>query len=120
MPNANQPDALQSALPPSARRLLATLGVYVILAQGILIASLHVAFLYWMYGSRFFGLAVPNGVALALWLGISSTLALGGYYCILRRAIWPRTSISRWVASAVATLVSLYLGVFLAFTTYGI
>ena len=85
----------------------------------MLVAALHVAFLYWAYRTRFFGFALPPGVTLTLWLGASSAVAFVSYYFVTRGGSRHRTVLWRGAVAGIATLASLYLGVFLAFNSYG-
>jgi hypothetical protein len=86
-----------------------------------LIAIAHVAFLFGAYGTGFFGLArlLPYHVVIAIWLGASSLVAGYAYYKagaglrgLSRQAI-------RIPFSFAAVAISLYVGMFLAFNTYG-
>lgn len=87
----------------------------------VLIAVIHIAFLFSSYGTGLFGLgpSLPYMAVIAIWLGVSSVLAGLAYFKVGSR--WPRLSspaLSVPFALA-ATLVSLYAGVFLAFNTFG-
>ena len=78
----------------------------------------HVAFLFGAYGTHFFGVHVPYPVALVLWLGVSSVIAALAYYLAFARAAVGAGYVQ--VGSAVgATVLSLFVGVFLAFNIYG-
>ena len=85
----------------------------------LLIATAHVAFLFGAYGSAFFGLAhlLPYGVIVLLWLGASSCLAIFGYFKAASRLVVP--VYGRAALSVASVLASLYVGVTLAFNTYG-
>jgi len=89
------------------------------IAQILVVAGAHVAFLYFSYGSRFFGLHLPAPLLLAPWLGGSSCFAFAGYYLALRKLQLLRAFVWRGAAAAAATMLSLYIGVFLAFNGYG-
>jgi hypothetical protein len=86
-----------------------------LIATLVLIAAAHVAFLFGAYGSKFFGLHLPYGVIIFLWLGVSTGLAGFGYF----KAVSRLSANGRLVVALVAAAASLYVGVFLAFNTYG-
>ena len=92
-----------------------------VLAFLLLIAVAHIAFLFGGYGTGLFGLAasLPYVAVLVIWLGLSSALAGFGYFKI--GSAWPRlsTPILSVPFAFFATSVSLYIGVFLAFNTFG-
>ncbi|MDR3393102.1 MAG: hypothetical protein P4L77_15345 [Sulfuriferula sp.] len=94
-----------------------------LIAQIVLVACIHVAFLFTAYGTKFFGLNLPSGFLMALWLGVSSILAFAAYLLVLLKTKWLASALYReglWVFCAgLATFVSLYIGVFLALNTYG-
>lgn len=94
-----------------------------LLARLALIAGTHIAFLFFGYGSHFFGLRLPSSVAISVWLLVSSVVALVSYWAALNRSpLWSsvRYRSEKLAACAVpATLVSLYAGVFFAFNTFG-
>lgn len=81
-----------------------------------LIFVTHALFLFWAYGSHFFGLHLPKGLILIVWLGISSALAAYAYYSALAKLNRERLQI---VGTVAATCASLFTGVFLAVNTYG-
>jgi hypothetical protein len=94
-----------------------------LIAQTILVACIHVAFLFTAYGTKFFGLNLPPVFLMALWLGVSSVLAFAAYFLALLKAkLLPSVlyRVGLWIFFAgLATLISLYIGVFLALNTYG-
>jgi hypothetical protein len=87
------------------------------IAALVLIAAAHVAFLFVAYGSRFFGIHLPYGLTISLWLGASTILAGLGYFKatshLSANVYW------RLVVTVVVASASLYIGVVLAFNTYG-
>jgi uncharacterized membrane protein YuzA (DUF378 family) len=87
----------------------------------VLVVALHVTLLIGAYSTGFFGLArsLPYTVVVAIWLGFFSAAAGVAYYMIGKRAAWP-SSPWRFLPFAVAAVaVSLYVGVFLSFNTFG-
>jgi hypothetical protein len=88
----------------------------------LLIGALHSAWLYGAYGGGV--LAKLNGalnynVVVFIWLGLSSALAAFAYFRTALRVGEMQSRAARIASSAGATLASLYLGVYLAFNTYG-
>ena len=81
------------------------------------IAAAHIAFLFWAYGSKFFGLHLPYHLALFLWLVASTILAGFGHFKATSKLT--TTPYIRGVIAVVLSLASLYVGVFLALNTYG-
>jgi hypothetical protein len=81
----------------------------------ILIAAAHIAFLFGAYGTRFFGLPLPSAIAPTIWLGASSLVAGLAYYFASAKVASARSA----ALAVVATGISLYVGVFLAFNTFG-
>ena len=89
------------------------------IALAVLVATAHVLFLAGSYGRGFWGLGhvLSPVVAVALWLGGSSALAGWAYFKVAARLL--RAPWAKWLLSAVMTLGSMYLGVFLAFNLFG-
>lgn len=87
----------------------------------VLVAVTHIVYLLSAYGSGLFGLKLPlpHYAVLSVWLGLSSVLAYLAYFKIGSR--WRGlSSLARSASFAfAATLCSLYVGVFLAFNTFG-
>lgn len=86
-----------------------------------LIACAHVAFLIGAYGTGLFGAArfLPYPAVLAIWLGGSSLLAGLAYFRAgsgLARLSRPMIAFS---FAVIATAISLYVGVFGAFNSFG-
>jgi hypothetical protein len=79
-----------------------------LIATLVLIAAAHVAFLFGAYGSKFFGLHLPYGVAISLWLGVSTGLAGFGYFKAASRL--SANLYGRLVVVLVAASASLYVG----------
>lgn len=95
-----------------------------VLAQMGLIAGIHVGFLVASYGSGFLlELSLPYNAKLFIWLGLPSIIAGASYYWTLSRSPWMAASAYRipklGVCATVSALITLYLGVFIAFNTYG-
>ncbi len=92
-------------------------------AQATLIAAIHAAFIFSAYGTKFFGIPVPSDFYIPLWLGAPAIFAFGAYFLILQKTKWLASALYRegvWVFCAgLAALTSSYLGVFLAFNTFG-
>ena len=89
----------------------------------LLIASIHVGFLFSAYGSHFFGLPLPYLVVILLWIFVSSSVALRFYYLTLSKSTIFVDSEYRNIKlvsfSVGLVMLSLYLGVFAAFNTFG-
>ena len=88
------------------------------------VAAAHVAFLFSAYGTGFYGLKeLPYDLVIFLWLGGSSLAAFCLYYFALAKSSLlsskPRRRIKLGACAFMATLVSLYLGVFWCFNTFG-
>jgi hypothetical protein len=87
-------------------------------------ASIHVAFLVAAYGTHFFGLHLPSAVAIPVWLLASSAIALISHWWVLRKSsFWgavPYRSGKLAVFAVLATVASLYAGVFIAANTFGV
>jgi len=94
------------------------------LSQIAFIAILHVAFLFAAYGTKFFGLNLPSGYGVYFWLGAPAILTFAAFFFTLIKSKWLPSAIYReglWVVfSGFAVLISTYIGVFLAFNTYGV
>ena len=90
------------------------------IALAVLIAGCHAGFVFAAYGTGVFGLArfVPGTSAFAVAVAISSLIAGLGYYKALssfRR--FPR--IPAVLIASLCALVTLYVGLFLGFNTFG-
>jgi len=87
------------------------------------IFAIHVAFLFGAYGSHFFRLEIPYNLAIFTWLGISSLLAALAYRSVLARSKVLGTAVGGEpipsIFAILAAGISLFVGVFLAFNTYG-
>lgn len=81
----------------------------------LLIAIAHIAFLFGAYGTKFFGIPLPSAVATVVWLGVSSFVAGLAYYFASSKSASARSL----ALAVVATGLSLYAGVLLAFNTFG-
>ena len=81
-----------------------------------LVFSSHVAFLFGAYGTRLLGLIPFYNLAIFVWLGLSSLIAAYAYFSVFDRVTQSYASV---LYTVVATCASLYLGVFLAFNTFG-
>lgn len=94
-----------------------------LIAQIVLVACIHVAFLFSAYGTQFFSLSLPPVLLMVIWLGVSSVLAFAAYFFALLKTKLLALALYReafWIFCAgLATLTSLYTGVFLALNTYG-
>jgi hypothetical protein len=76
----------------------------------------HAFFMFLAYGSHFFGLQLPYGVILVVWLGLPSALAAYAYHSAMDKL---KTSLLQVVGTVTATCASLFIGVYFAFNTYG-
>jgi hypothetical protein len=81
-----------------------------------LIFVTHAVFLFWAYGSHFFGLLLPYGLTLLVWLGLSSAVAAYAYDSVLAKLNRERLQI---VGTVAATCASLFTGVFFAVNFLG-
>jgi hypothetical protein len=94
-----------------------------LIVQIVLVACIHIAFLFTAYGTKFFGLNLPSVFLMALWLGVSSVLAFAAYFLALLKTQFLASALCReglWIFCAgLATFISLYIGVFFALNTYG-
>jgi hypothetical protein len=88
-----------------------------------IIAAIHISFVVTAYATGFFGLHLPRQVTLALWLAGSSLCALVAYLWILMKSPLLASESGRVVKLGICavtiTLVSLYLGIFIAYDTFG-
>ena len=88
-----------------------------------LVAVLHMGFIVAAYATNLFGLHLPKKLIIGLWLGGSSSLALVAYLWVLLRspllAAEPGRPMKLAFVAITATLVSLYLGIFIAYDTFG-
>ena len=88
-----------------------------------IVAILHMAFIATAYGTSFFGLHLPKRLVIGLWLGGSSSIALIAYLWVLLRSPLLAAEQGRPMKLAfvaiTATLISLYLGIFIAYDTFG-
>jgi hypothetical protein len=95
------------------------------LLKMLLVAAAHIGFLFSAYGTHFFGLheRAPYDLLMFLWLGASSAGAFCFYYFALARSPLLSSKQGRRLklgaCALVVTLVSLYLGVFWCFNTFG-
>lgn len=75
------------------------------------------------YATGFFGLHLSHHVMIALWLAGSSLCALIAYAWVLVKSPWLASESGRIVKLGICavtiTLVSLYLGIFIAYDTFG-
>jgi hypothetical protein len=87
----------------------------------ILIAVAHAGFLFGAYGTGFFGLGalLPYMGMIAIWLGASSLLAGYAYFKASTQLPWLSSPARGLSFALAATAISLYIGVYLAFNTYG-
>jgi hypothetical protein len=87
----------------------------------VLVVALHVTFLIGEFGTGFFGLArsLPYTVVVAICLGLSSAAAGVAYYMIGKRVAWLSSPLRFLPFAVAAVAVSLYVGVFLSFNTFG-
>ena len=87
------------------------------------IAVLHMAFLVSAYATSFFGLHLPKKLVIDIWLGGSSSVALVAYVWVLFRSTWlamePGRPMKLGLIAITMTLLSLYLGIFIAYDTFG-
>ncbi len=88
-----------------------------------IVAILHTAFIVTAYATGFFGLHLPRRLIIGFWLAGSSSVALMAYVWVLFRSSWlamePGRPMKLGLIAITATLVSLYLGVFIAYDTFG-
>jgi hypothetical protein len=88
-----------------------------------IVGALHMSFIVATYGTRFFHLPVPKHDVIGLWLGGSSSVALLAYLWVLFRSpilpMEPARPMKLAFIAISATLISLYLGIFTAYDTFG-
>jgi hypothetical protein len=88
-----------------------------------IVAVAHITFVVAAYATGLFGLHLPRQVTLVLWLAGSSLLALMAYVWVLIKSPWLAAESGRAVKLGICavtfTLVSLYLGIFIAYDTFG-
>jgi len=89
-------------------------------AAALTIGAAHVLYTYFAYKGHLFGLGLPYGLAISLWLVIPCLLAGYGYWRV--SALIPGV-ISRYGIRAMYVLAclfsSLYLGAFMALNAFG-
>ena len=89
----------------------------------LLIGGTHSFYIFGMYASKFFGLLLPYWLALALWLFVPALLAeMAYFYVIFKHMKGINKSFAKLksiILSVLATLTTLYIGVFSAFNAYG-
>ena len=87
----------------------------------ILVAAAHVAFLFGAYGTGLFGVAryLPYMAVVVIWLGASSLVAGVAYFRLGCTLPWLSPHIRSIPFAFLLVLISLYVGVFLAFNTFG-
>jgi hypothetical protein len=81
-----------------------------------LVFSSHVAFLFGAYGTRLLSLIPFYNLAIFVWLGLSTLIAAYAYFLVFDKLTQSYASV---LYTVVATCTSFYLGVFLAFNTFG-
>jgi len=90
------------------------------IALTVLIAGCHAGFVFAAYGTGVFGLArfIPGTPALAVALAISSLIAGLAYYkAVSSFRHFPR--VPAVLIASLCALVTLYVGLFLGFNTFG-
>ena len=92
-------------------------------AKTALIASIHAAIIFTAYGTKLFGINAPSDLFIPIWLGAPAILAFAAYFLALLKTKWLASALYRegvWVfCASLAAFTSTYLGVFLAFNTFG-
>lgn len=85
----------------------------------VLIAAAHIVFLVFAYGTGVFHMALPYMLKISIWLGCSSIAACIAYYftCSGMPALTARGP--KIIFALVATGISLYTGVCVAFNVFG-
>jgi hypothetical protein len=87
------------------------------------VAAAHMTLVVAAYATGLFGLHLPHKATIILWLAAPSLLALPAYAWILIRspllASEPARAVKLGFCAFTATLVSLYLGIFIAYNTFG-
>lgn len=87
------------------------------------VAILHMAFIVTAYATNLFHLHMAKKTIIGLWLGGSSSIALLAYLWVLFRspvlATEPGRPMKLAFIAITATLISLYLGIFVAYDTFG-
>lgn len=88
-----------------------------------IVAVAHITYVVVAYATSFFGLHLPHRLIIILWLAGSSSLALIAYVWVLFRSQVMATEPGRPMKLAFMaitfTLVSLYLGIFISYDTFG-
>ncbi len=86
----------------------------------VLIAAAHIAFLFDAYGSKFLGISPPYTRAIGISLGASTVAAGIGYSIAAAKLPWFSVQSHRsYLFATCAAAASLYVGIFLAFNTFG-
>jgi hypothetical protein len=83
------------------------------------IAFAHILFLFHAYRTGAFGLALPYMLKISMWLGCSSVAAGIAYYFACSGLPVLKSRVPKLIFAFVATCISLYAGVFLAFNVFG-
>lgn len=88
-----------------------------------IIAAVHMAYVVAAYATGLFGLHLPHKLTIVLWLAAPSLVALPAYAWVLMKspllALEANRAVKLGFCAFTATLVSLYLGIFVAFDTFG-
>jgi len=88
-----------------------------------IIAVAHITYVVTAYATSFFGLHLPHRLIIMLWLAGSSSVALIAYVWVLFRspvlAMEPGRPLKLALMAITFTLVSLYLGIFISYDTFG-
>jgi hypothetical protein len=88
-----------------------------------IVAAVHMTYVVAAYATGLFGLHLPHTLTILLWLAAPSLIALPAYAWILLRSPLLASESARAAklgfCAFTATLVSLYLGIFVAFDTFG-
>ena len=84
-----------------------------------LIAASHIVFLVFVYGTGVFQMPWPYMLKISLWLGCSSIVACLAYYFSYPGKPALTSQKTKIIFALVATGISLYIGVFVAFNVFG-
>lgn len=88
-----------------------------------IVAALHMTYVVAAYATGLFGLHLQHALTITLWLAVPSLVALPVYAWILLKSPLLASESARAAklvfCAFTSTLVSLYLGIFIAYNTFG-
>jgi hypothetical protein len=88
-----------------------------------LITVAHIGFLFGVYSLGSSGVKINThisyGLFLFIWLAVSSIATGFAHFTIITKAYYLASRLKKIIFSVFLTLISLYLGIFFSFNTYG-